>query len=204
MVNLFFFKMSIKINSQKYKIIKELGKGAFGNVYQVLNKKTNEYYAIKKILIKDLNEEQMEAVQNEAKILSNIKSDYIVKYYDSFKDIDSFNILMEYCEKDLKKYINEYKNKKELIDENIIYNIVLELCLGIKEIHKKNLLHRDLKPENIFISKDNKIKIGDFGISKELDVQNKYAYTTIGTYAYMAPEIINGEKYNNKVDIWGL
>ena len=196
--------MSIKIGTQEYKIIKVLGQGGFGKVYQVLNEKENKYYAIKKILLKDLNEEQIETTQNEANILSNISSEYIVKYYDSFKDIDSFNILMEYCEKDLKKFINEYKMKNELIDENVIYNIISELCLGIKEIHKKNLIHRDLKPENIFINNDNKIKIGDFGISKKLDLNNRYAHTSIGTNIYMAPEMIKGEQYNNKVDIWAL
>ena len=196
--------MIIQINSQEYKIIKELGQGAFGKVYQVINNNCNKYYAIKKILLKNLNENQFENIQNEAKILSNIESEYIVKYYDSFKDKDSFNILMEYCENDLKNFINEYKNKNELLDENIIYNIIKQICLGIKEIHKKNLIHRDLKPENIFINKDYKIKIGDFGISKELDFNNKYAYTSIGTNIYMAPEMIKGEKYNEKVDIWAL
>ena len=89
---------------------------------------------------------------------------------------------MEYCEgSDLKKFINEYKDKNELIDENIIYQIVLDICLGIKVIHQQNLIHRDLKPENLFITKDNKVKIGDFGISKQLDFNNKYAYTSIGT-----------------------
>ena len=196
--------MSIRIKNQEYTIIKELGEGGFGKVYQVLNEKENKYYAIKKILLKNLTEEEIESTKNEANILSNIKSEYIVNYYDSFKDDNSFNILMEYCEKDLKAFINEYKSKNELIDEDILYGIIVDLCLGIKEIHKKNLIHRDLKPENIFINKDNRIKIGDFGISKALDLNAKYAYTSIGTNLYMAPEMIKGEQYNNKVDIWAL
>ena len=86
----------------------------------------------------------------------------------------------------------------------MIYNIILELCYGIKEIHKNNLIHRDLKPENIFLTSNMKIKIGDFGITKQLKNVNDYAKTLVGTYLYMAPEIINGEKYNTKVDIWAL
>ena len=65
------------------------------------------------------------------------------------------------------------------------------------------MIHRDLKPDNIFISKDYKIKIGDFGITKNLN-NNNYAFTQIGTFNYMAPEIIKGLKYNNRVDIWSL
>ena len=58
-------------------------------------------------------------------------------------------------------------------------------------MHEHNLIHRDLKPENILINKDNKIKIGDFGFSKQLNMNEKYA---VGTNYYMAPEII---KENN-------
>ena len=61
-----------------------------------------------------------------------------------------------------------------------------------------------MKPENIFITKNHKIKIGDFGISRQLDISNKYTYSQVGTAKYMAPEVIKAEKYNNKVDIWGL
>ena len=112
---------------------------------------------------------------------------------------------MEYCDnKDLKSFINTHKNNNELINEEVIYNIILDICYGIKEIHSKNLIHRDLKPENLFISKDYKIKIGDFGISKQLINTVNYANTNKGTYNYMAPEIINGEKHNKKVDIWSL
>ena len=71
---------------------------------------------------------------------------------------------MEYGgEINLKQYI---ENKEELIEEKIIKDIVLQICIGLKEIHKNNIIHRDLTPDNIFINKNNKIKIGDFGISK--------------------------------------
>ena len=194
--------MSININSQKYKIIRQLGEGGFGKVFLV--SKEDKFYAIKQLPIKNISEEKIEMAENEAKILSKIKNDHIVKYYDSYKDIDSFNILMEYCENDLRKFIDEHKAKQELIEENIIYDIILDLILGIKEIHKNNIIHRDLKPANIFINKENKIKIGDFGISKQLDNGEKYASTNTGTNYYMAPEIIKGEQYNNKIDIWAL
>ena len=194
--------MKISINSKEYKIGKELGKGGNGQVFHAFNEEENKDYAIKKILIKGLSEEDKNTIENEAKILSNIcdSNNYIVKYYGSSQDNDAFYILMEFCEGlDLKKFIMEYKT---FIDEKIVYNIVLEICLGIKELHKRNIIHRDLKPENIFIDKNNNIKIGDFGISRQLSNTTKYTYTSIGTTNYMAPEVINGEKYNTKVDIW--
>ena len=107
---------------------------------------------------------------------------------------------MEYCDnKNLKDYIEEYKNNNNLIEENIIYNIIKQICIGIKKIHEMKIVHRDLKPENIFINKKMEIKIGDFGISKQLNI-----YTTqitnnkAGCIYYMAPEIIEKGIYNIK------
>ena len=194
--------MKISINSKEFQILEKLGKGGNGQVFLAYNKEENKNYAIKAILIKDLDEEDKIFIENEAKILSNFTdaNNHIVKYYGATKDNESFYILMEFCESlDLKKFIRE---SKSLIDENIAYKIVNEICLGIREIHKRNIIHRDLKPENIFIDKNNDIKIGDFGISRQLSNTKKYSKSSIGTLNYMAPEVVKGEDYNTKVDIW--
>ncbi len=193
--------MKISINSKEFQILEKLGKGGNGQVFRAYNKEENKDYAIKTILIEDLNEEDKNFIENEAKILSNFtdSDNHIVKYYGANKDNESFYILMEFCESlDLKKFISE---SKSLIDENIVYQIVNEICLGIRELHKRNIIHRDLKPENIFIDKNNNIKIGDFGISRQLSNTKKYSKSSIGTLNYMAPEVIKGEDYNTKVDI---
>jgi len=192
-------------NNQKYRIIEILGQGGFGSAYKVLNKDNNNIYVIKKILINNVEEEEKIKIKNEATILESLNNPYIVKYYESFSDENSFNIVMEYCNGlDLRKFINNHKEKKKSIEKELIFQIISDICLGIKEIHKNKLIHRDLKPDNLFIGSDLKIKIGDFGISKQLNNYNEYAKSQVGTIRYMAPEIINGEKYNNKVDIWSL
>ena len=101
---------------------------------------------------------------------------------------------MEYCDGlDLRKYINDHKNSNSnnFIKKDIFYHIILEICKGLKEIHKNNLIHIDLKPYNIFLTADLKVKIWDFGISKQLNNVNKYAQTQVGSLIYIAPEIIN-------------
>jgi len=199
-------KQIISINNKDYRIIKELGKGGFGNVYQVLNKLDNKYYAIKVIPIKDETNNNIESFEKEAEILSKFNCDNIVKYYDSSKDNNNIYILMEFCDGDnLRNFINKHINDNLLIEENILKSIIKQISTSIKEIHDKKIIHRDLKSENIFINKNMKIKIGDFGISKQLDsYKTQITKNKAGTNYYASPEILNKGLYNEKSDIWSL
>ena len=197
--------MENSIIHSKYKKIKKLGKGAFGAAYEVSDINDNQKYVIKEIQMKEASKQEIDELVKEANILSTINNENIVKYYESFIENDTFNIVMEYCEgSDLQKYINEHKKNNTKIDEKQIYKFIKDICNGLIDIHSKKLIHRDLKPANIFLTKDLKIKIGDFGLARQLNSYNEYAKTLCGTYVYMAPEIINGEKYNYKVDSWSV
>ena len=195
----------IFIKDIEYKIIKELGKGAFGRVVEV--KKNNKYYAIKEIKLETELKDKIKEIQKEAEILSKFNCKNIVKYYDSFLDKDKFYILMEYCDRqNLRDFINEHIKNNELIEEDILYNIIKQLCIGIKEIHEKNIIHRDLKPENIFMNENNVLKIGDFGISKQIDPnkENPTTHFKAGSNWYMPPEIEIKGIYNKKSDMYSL
>ena len=200
-------KHSIMIDNIEYKIIKELGKGTFSKVYQVLNKSDNKYYAIKEIPIKNEAENIINNLQNEAVILSKFNSNNIVKFYGISKDNNNIYILMKFCSGgNLKNFIDEHINNNTLIEENIIKNIIKQICMGIKEIHDKSILHRDLKPEKIFMNDNMNIKIGGFSTSKQLN-SNESHRTSIngkGTYFYMAPELLIKGIYNEKSDMWSL
>ena len=203
-IYIYLIKMNeiVIINSKEYKIKEELGKGSFGKVY--LLQKDNKDYAYKKISISDSTKEEIEECYKEAKILSEFNNEYIVKFYFSCIDNNYFNILMEYAGKsNLKQFIKKYKDKNILIEENIIEDIIIQICLGLIEIHKNKIIHRDLTPDNIFINKDNKIKIGDFGVSKRLNTKG-YAKTDTGKFHYNSPEREKGEKYDYKADIYSL
>ena len=72
------------------------------------------------------------------------------------------------------------------------------------QMHSKNILHRDLKTQNLFLTKDNILKIGDFGISKQLGTMSDLAQTACGTPYFMPPEVCKGEPYGEKADIWAI
>ena len=189
-----------------YKIIKELGNGGFGKVNKVFNIFDNKYYAMKEILLQGKTIEEINNIKIEANILSKFNCNNIVKYYDSFQDKDKYYILMEYCDgKNLKDYIEEYRKNNTSIEENIIYNIVKQICIGIKIIHEKEIVHRDIKPENIFMNNKMEIKIGDFGISKQLNLNTtQITNKKFGSIEYMAPEIFKKGIYNTKSDMYSL
>jgi len=187
-----------------YQILDEnLGKGAYSKVQLI--EKDNKKYVLKKIFIKNFNQEEIDQAKQEIDILKKFNSEYITKYYDSNIENDEYlNILMEYGGKsNLNAFINEYKEKNISIDKKILKRIIKQICLGLKTIHKANIIHRDLKPENIFIDESYKIKIGDFGVSKILNTYKGYASSKAGTFQYQALEIMKG-KYNNKVDIYSF
>ena len=187
-----------------YQIIEQIGKGTFGIVYKV--KKFNEplIYVIKQISLIGLTDIQINQVCSEAKILSLIKSKYIVKYYESFLEDDNLNIVMEYCDNgDLCNYLNKQKNKSRPLNEDLIWEIFIKITLGLTTIHKMKILHRDLKTLNIFLKKDMEIKIGDLGVAKELN-QASFANTIIGTPYYLSPEMCEDKPYNQKSDVWAL
>ena len=188
---------------RNYKIINILNQGNFGTVFKVLNENDNQIYVLKQIIIDD-KDNNLKLAQNEANILKSINNENVVKYYDSFLIDNSFNIIMEYCGNyDLRKFINNYKNENKSIEVEKIISIILDICNGLEEIHRKKIIHRDLKPENLFMTIDNKVKIGDFGISKQLK-NTKHFVTYGGTLNYIAPEIIQKKPFTNKIDVWSL
>ena len=68
----------------------------------------------------------------------------------------------------------------------------------------KNILHRDIKTQNIFITQSGILKLGDFGISRELSSTNAKAQTACGTPYFMPPEVCLGKPYDHKADVWAV
>ena len=109
---------------------------------------------------------------------------------------------MEFAENgNLFNYINLNQNKVN--DLEFIKPLYQKICEAIQFIHNDNLIHRDLKPENILLTKDLVPKICDFGWSVMVK-RGQSRKTFCGTYEYMAPEILESNKYNKSVDIWSL
>ena len=196
--------MGTKLIKDKYKIIKQLGAGGFGVVYLVKNKE-NQYFALKKLIENAQTKSTIKLLPELMNKLMKIESKYIIKYYEYFEQQNECYITMEYVEgKNLKQFIQDFKNKGQLINERIITNIIEQICFGLRDLHDSKIIHRDLTPDNIFIDENYNIKIGDFGVSKILNTNNKYAKTHTGKLHYNASEIEKSQKYDEKIDIYSL
>jgi hypothetical protein len=119
---------------------------------------------------------------------------------------------MELCPGgDLGKVINKCQKENSTLREEVIWKIFAQIASAIKDCHRhtegsttKPILHRDIKPANIFLDSAQNIKIGDFGLAKELSTAKTHTQTNVGTPFYMSPELINGRSYDERSDIWSL
>ena len=193
-------------NKKKCEILEKKEINEYISFLKIQNKEDGNIYYIKKIKLREESNEDLEKIINEFKILSTINSEYIFKYVKSFIKNENFNVVMEYYDElSLRKLINKYKIEKGFIKQKNISNLIKYICLGIKAIQEKRIIHGNLTPDNIYITKDKKIKLGNFGLFKQLNNYNDYILTNNNDfYNYVAPEIIKGENISNKVDIWSL
>ena len=183
-----------------YKIIGLLGKGSFGVVKLGIHIPTNEKVAIK--IISKKNKKHNILTNSEISILKSLNHQNIVKIYEVIETNDNFYIIFEYISGgELQKFI---LNQGRL-NQTTIMNFFYQLVVGISYLHNNNIIHRDLKPENILLTKNEEIKIIDFGLAIKLDKKNQMLNSQCGSINYCSPEIIKGEEYNGKLaDIWSI
>ncbi|XP_059819986.1 serine/threonine-protein kinase Nek3 isoform X2 [Hypanus sabinus] len=185
-----------------YKVLKVIGEGSFGRALLVQARNENRQYVMKEIHLSK-NPTGLQQSRREAILLAKMKHPNIVAFVDSFEVEGHLYIVMEYCDGgDLTQKLLQQKGK--LFPEEMVLNLFVQICLGMKHIHDKRVLHRDIKAKNIFLTKIGVVKLGDFGSAHLLNSPMAFAHTYVGTPYYVSPEIWENKPYNNKSDIWAL
>lgn len=191
----------------EYKIVREVGNGGMGVVYEAF-RETEEFkqrVALKVIKRGMNNEIILKRFRTEQQILASLEHPNICRFLDGGKTVEGLPFYtMEFIEG---LPINEFFEKNPLSQEEKI-NIFREICAAVSFAHTNLIVHRDLKPSNIIITKDKTVKLLDFGIAKVLDVDNTELSTAtqfrVMTPQYASPEQIKGEKVTTLSDVYSL
>ncbi|XP_072681408.1 myosin-IIIa isoform X3 [Canis lupus baileyi] len=199
--------------SDTWEITETIGKGTYGKVFKVLNKKNGQKAAVK-ILdpIHDMDEE-IEAEYNILKTLSDHPN--VVRFYGMYFKKDKTNgdklwLVLELCNGgSVADLVKGLLKKGKRMSEPIIAYILHEALLGLQHLHNNKTIHRDVKGNNILLTTEGGVKLVDFGVSAQLTSTRYRRNTSVGTPFWMAPEVIACEQqldttYDARCDTWSL
>ncbi|KAM4129580.1 hypothetical protein ACJW30_01G034100 [Castanea mollissima] len=199
---------SFKGQWQKGRLI---GRGTFGSVYIAMNRETGALCAMKEVdLIPDdpKSAECVKQLEQEIKILSQLKHQNIVQYYGSETVDDHFYIYLEYVHPgSVNKYVQEHFGA---MTESVVRNFTRHILSGLAYLHSKKTIHRDIKGANLLVDASGVVKLADFGVAKHLTGES-CNLSLKGSPYWMAPEVmqaaLNKDANPNlafAVDIWSL
>lgn len=193
------FKLLKKNPEDTYEIIRKIGEGSSANIFVVQHRQSKGTFALKKILI--ANKAQMALIKNEISLAHLSKSENVVVHYESYYYKNLVYIIEELMRGSLSEFLLD---KVGSISEEFIAYICREVLLALHFLHSNFRLHRDVKSKNLLLSVDGKVKLADFGFAAQLTQEIDCRTSVVGTPNWMAPEVVVGDKYNEKVDIWAL
>lgn len=171
-----------------------------------------ERFVLKLIPVDDLAEAA--TAQIEARDLRALRHPGVVHYHEDFIHFTRSGvhapaqmyvaIVMEHCEMDARTFVSRVAARGELIPQNVCVNIAAQLVRAVAYCHAQNVVHRDIKSQNVFLTQDGSVRLGDFGLAREVQ-QHLTSHTDAGTDCYKPPEALTGSRRDARAgDVWGV
>ena len=219
-------KGSIEYYWSDWKVVREIGKGAYGSVYEVEKEDfgTTVKSAIKVISIpqnrnetqvlisegstdkevEDYYEDFVKKLLSEFTIMAELRGNSNIVSYEDHKivkhpDAPGYDIFIKM--ELLNSFYTFFRDREVTVED--VLKIGIDICSALEICEKKKIIHRDIKPDNIFYNDLGVFKLGDFGVARQLESLTSNL-SRIGTYNYMAPEIYLNKEYDSTVDIYSL
>jgi serine/threonine protein kinase len=186
----------------RYRLERELGRGAMGVVYQAFDPLVERHVAIKTMRLDGVgNGELLELLKREAKSVGKFEHPNIVTLYDAGEADGLFYMVMQLVQGET---LRDRIGRQRWYKIPQIVDIFRQILTGLHYAHERGVVHRDIKPANIMVSSDGLIKLADFGIAKAFGPGASSSGLVVGTPSYMSPEQILSRPVDARSDIFSV
>ncbi|XP_051779183.1 G protein-coupled receptor kinase 5 isoform X1 [Erpetoichthys calabaricus] len=191
------------VTKNTFRQYRVLGKGGFGEVCACQVRATGKMYACKRLEKKRIKKRKGEAMAlNEKQILEKVNSRFVVNLAYAYETKDALCLVLTIMNGgDLKFHIYNMGNPGFEEERALFYSA--EILCGLEDLHRESIVYRDLKPENILLDDYGHIRISDLGLAVKIP-EGETIRGRVGTVGYMAPEVLNNQRYALSPDYWGL
>lgn len=192
--------LSGEVNLNHFRLLRVVGRGAFGKVRIVERKDTNLSFALKYIRKDEVvRSESVRNIIRERRMLEHVNHPFICNLRYSFQDIEYMYLVVDLMTGgDLRFHIS----RKTFTEEAVRFWIA-ELGCALRYVHSQNIIHRDIKPDNVLLDADGHVHLTDFNVASDI-VPGRTLTSKSGTLAYLAPEVYAGKGYDVRADWWSL
>eukprot|EP01031_Cornospumella_fuschlensis_P032545 gene32545-39351_t len=178
---------------------RRIGQGACSSVNLAQHRRTGETYAIKLFNIYDRG--QASQLYNEILLLTSFSCDALISLKGAFHDSGSIGVILEFMDRGSLEFLMQ---PGITLGDGVLASVAYQMAWGLGYLHHEKQIHRDIKPGNALMNSQGQVKLSDFGISKELEHTTAMSNSAVGSYMYMSPERLVGDKYDSSADVWSL
>lgn len=200
----YFFERDGTVNYGRYEIIREVGRGSMGVVYEARDPRIDRVVALKVLRPDRVSTDTfVKRFLKEAKVIGRLSHPHIVTIHDVGEDQGNIYIAMEFLEGS--SFSDVIRERRLSIREIVEFGI--QIAETLDYAHRKGVVHRDIKPSNIIVQQDGWTKVTDFGIAHLDDASGTLQTQTgeiMGTPAYMSPEQVLGKPVDGRSDLFSL
>ncbi|KAI1402806.1 kinase-like protein [Hypoxylon fuscum] len=189
-----------EVNLNHFRLLRVVGRGAFGKVRIVERKDTNLSFALKYIRKDEVvRSESVRNIIRERRMLEHVNHPFICNLRYSFQDIEYMYLVVDLMSGgDLRFHIS-----RKTFTEDAVRFWIAELGCALRYIHGQGIIHRDVKPDNVLLDADGHVHLTDFNVASDV-TPGRVLSSKSGTLAYLAPEVYAGKGYDVRADWWSL